>query len=294
MKIGFVGLPRSGKTTYALLLAGLVADSSRFLIMEPNVPIDLEILRDFKIIEIDIMGRTSIFSILNYIKNFWFEGRGTERTLPDRPQLDRHHVTLRVPIYRKRKTIDIKLDIPDPSGEALRRLKDFLDQVEKDRERSHEKIKNIKDLRNQFMQVLERAINSSDTGIRNRAGQILELIKPDDYDGIVVFIDPQEDPFDVQPLLYATLKILLAGQKKRPVIIIIFSKIFACKYLSKEINRDMFFNKLNLDTQLLEREISSRLLDEINFQLDLYADFFYKNATRYFEKHYGWISMLIR
>ena len=131
MKLALIGLSGSGKTTYLILLHGMIADRDRFIPIEPALPDIKKMLRRFRFLEMAAEGVYSASFLLNQINKTWMVGKGTMKTITH-GQLKRYLMRISVPIYRNEKAppINVVMDILDPTGDALTLLERVFERVD--------------------------------------------------------------------------------------------------------------------------------------------------------------------
>lgn len=265
MKLGLVGLAGSGKTTYLVLLNGMFADMSKILVKEPTDVREIErLILDFEISDVEFVGKFSVREILKYIQDYWMKGMPLDKT-PSTGDLRRYRMWVKVPIFRKKNSYKkVLLDIPDPSGETLKLLSDIFRKIEKTDPRE---IFDPNRIRKYVLYELE-GLGRSDPDAK-WAKQVYDLIKPTDYDGFLIFIDPDRaKTFEAQSYLYPLLYILLGAQRKTITVSVIFSKS-----LAREV----------ADTVILD-----------DLKTKKYEEYVYDRAFEYFKRHYGLIYGLFK
>jgi len=263
MKLGMVGLRGVGKTSYIVLLSGLITDSTRIRALDPKGDPDFErVINRFEIVDVRVRGAYSIMEIMELIEGYWMKGKEIPGTLPT-GELKRYHMKVRVPVYRKEDLYEtVSFDMPDPAGESLESLYKILNEMD-----TSDKLFDDRQLREEVLNRINTILQSEPSNYVYL--QLRDLIKPTDYDGFLIFIEPNQNLKD-QALLYALLKVLFSAQKKKFTISIIFSKSIA-------------YGRIRLSKENLER-----------LTLDIFQEHLFKDAFTYLRNSYTLIYQLIR
>lgn len=225
MKICLLGGSGSGKTTYIMLLYGYFISKGLIKWVElENLPRGYDVvkmLENVKPYQLPIGGLAS--KIMKTIKETWLSGRGAPKSIG----VTECALEMNVPVYSKPGRFNkVRLYFPDPAGDAFEYLPEILEGIDIDDPL------NVREIRAKLINIL-REKKRTDPQLAEPA---LKVLTQKDYDGILLFVDPNLDPkviLDNTFLSAVILQLLLVEQRKKPAVEIIFPKSIYRKLISK-------------------------------------------------------------
>lgn len=255
-----MGRSGSGKTTYIILLLGYLISKAKIKHRElKNIGHINDIYRKIRLSRVALAG-DSTRKIAAIIQDRWMRGEYTPKTV----NISNYSLQMKMPIYSNKnlkKFYTIDLYFPDPTGEALEYIQKLLEGIE------------VEDpLR--FERVKRTVINKLDEERRKGnhwADIAYYVLTQQDYDGILLFIDPDTSNLYDNIILSTNLLILvLTGQRRKTAVEIMFSK------------------------SLYRGAFRKAYLEEISNDLKKYKEYAFDNALQKLSDEYDYLHSIIQ